>query len=107
MITIWARAELDTGLVAASIPPLKAVFESFLQHFFDVTSRTPVSRAGGAYGTNSSLRHSRMSRRSQHRILPEDTSSQTEFAMVNMKFRQEAKETEADTESLQRRNWEH
>lgn len=103
MITIWARAELNTGLIAASIPPLKAIFESLLKQFFGVSSRTHLSTAGGAcYGANASFKQSRMSRHSQHRILPEeDTSSGPEFAMVSIKFRPDAKEKERDADSLQ------
>lgn len=38
-ITIWVRAELNAGLVAAAIPPLKSLFENILRNVFGVRSQ--------------------------------------------------------------------
>lgn len=38
-ITLWVRAELNAGLVAAAIPPLKSLFENILRNVFGVRSQ--------------------------------------------------------------------
>ena len=47
-ITIWVRAELNAGLVAAAIPPLKSLFENILRNVFGV--RSQLRSNTNAYG---------------------------------------------------------
>lgn len=45
-LTIWVRAELNAGLVAAAIPPLKSLFENLLRNVFGVRSQFRSTTAG-------------------------------------------------------------
>lgn len=57
MVTIWVRAELNAGLVAAAIPPLKSLFENVLRNVFGVRSQM---RSATDYATkNAGTRPSR------------------------------------------------
>lgn len=49
-LTIWVRAELNAGLVAAAIPPLKSLFEKVLRNVFGIRSQL---RSTTAYATKS------------------------------------------------------
>jgi hypothetical protein len=56
-LTIWVRAELNAGLVAAAIPPLKSLFENVLRNVFGVRSQL---RSTAGYPTkNTGTRRSR------------------------------------------------
>jgi hypothetical protein len=46
LITIWARAEFNAGLIASSLPPLKAQFERILRQWFHVKSGLNTSTGG-------------------------------------------------------------
>jgi hypothetical protein len=63
-LTIWVRAELNAGLVAAAIPPLKSLFENVLRNVFGVRSQF---RSTTGYAT-----HKTGSRRSRTRDLEDD-----------------------------------
>lgn len=49
-LTIWVWAEFNAGLIAAAIPPLKALFEDVLRKVFGVRSQT---RSTSGYATRS------------------------------------------------------
>ena len=49
-LTIWVRAELNAGLIAASIPPLKSLFEEVLRRVFHIKSGLHPSSGTPAYG---------------------------------------------------------
>lgn len=69
-MTLWVRAELNVGLIAASIPPLKALFENVLRSVFGVRSQ---ARSTTGYATKNTG-----TRRSRTRDLEDD-----EIAMRN------------------------
>lgn len=54
-LTIWVRAELNAGLIAAAIPPLKAVFEQILSKVFGVQSGL---RSNTSYRMHSNIKRS-------------------------------------------------
>jgi hypothetical protein len=65
-LTIWVRAELNAGLVAAAIPPLKSLFENILRNVFGV--RSQLRSTTGGYPT----KNMGTSRRSRPRDLEDD-----------------------------------
>jgi hypothetical protein len=67
-LTIWVRAELNAGLVAAAIPPLKSLFENVLRNVFGVRSQL---RSTTGYATKSKNLGG-TSRRSRARDLEDD-----------------------------------
>ena len=67
-LTIWVRAELNAGLVAAAIPPLKSLFENILRNVFGVRSQL---RSTTGYATKSKNLGG-TSRRSRARDLEDD-----------------------------------
>lgn len=66
-ITIWVRAELNAGLIAAAIPPLKSVFEQILRNVFGIRSGL---RGTTAYGSQPP--RSNTTKRSRLRDLDDD-----------------------------------
>jgi hypothetical protein len=58
-LTIWVRAELNAGLVAAAIPPLKSLFENVLRNVFGIASQLGRSTATGYPTKNTGTRRSR------------------------------------------------
>ncbi|KAL1614876.1 hypothetical protein SLS54_009430 [Diplodia seriata] len=84
-LSIWVSVEMNCGLWAASLPPLKATFEGVLSRWFDVTIGTSSSR----YGTNPKYGAGYGSRRSRASRIPEPDvfdGSQDSKAMGNSTF---------------------
>ena len=67
-VTIWVRAELNAGLVAAAIPPLKSLFENVLRNVFGIRSQP---RGTASYTTSHTTRKAG-TRRSCTRELEDD-----------------------------------
>ena len=59
-ITIWVRAELNAGLVAAAIPPLKSLFENVLRNVFGVRSQLRSTTTGFSSSQKPDTRRSRV-----------------------------------------------
>ena len=100
-LTIWVRAEINAGLVAAAIPPLKSLFENVLRQVFGVRSQ---SRSNTAYATQ--IPTARRSRPTRPRDLEDDEIAIRHSFRVDSsdKFQMHELERSKDEESGGRRD---